>query len=98
MKHLEEQKLEQELSIICRVDETTYYSGRLTNQLRSYRNQAGDLQFFDAKCNWTRNAETARFYHILAEEQSQAEMLAVKEYANEFHISQNYVDVVSSNL
>ena len=39
--------------IICRVDETTYYSGRLTNQLRPYRNQAGDLQFFDAECNWT---------------------------------------------
>lgn len=45
-----------------------------------------------------KESETARFYHILAEEQSQTEMLAVKEYANEFHISQNYVDVVSSNL
>ena len=47
--------------MIYRVDEATYDSGRLTDELRIYRGQSEDFQFFDAECNWTRNTDTARF-------------------------------------
>lgn len=83
---------------IYRVDERTYDSGRLISLLRTYRSKSKNLQFFDAECNWTRHAETARFYHIAAENQSQAEALAVEEYAREFCVSENFVEVISSQL
>jgi len=38
------------------------------------------------------------FYHILAEDQSQAEALAVEEYAREFCISRDFIEVISSQL
>ena len=84
--------------MIYRVDEATYDSGRLTSELRIYRGRSENFQFFDAECNWTRNADTVRFYHILAEDQSQAEALAVEEYAREFCISQDFIEVISSQL
>lgn len=84
--------------MIYRVDEATYDSGRLTDELRIYRGQSEDFQFFDAECNWTRNTDTARFYHILEEDQSQAEALAVEEYAREFCISRDFIEVISSQL
>ena len=84
--------------MIYRVDEATYDSGRLTSELRIYRGRSENFQFFDAECNWTRNADTARFYHILAEDQSQAEALAIEEYAREFCVSENFVEVISSQL
>ena len=85
-------------SMIYRIDEATYDSGRLTNELQIYRGRSENFQFFDAECNWTRNTDTARFYHILAEDRSQAEALAVEEYAREFRISQNFIEVISSQL
>ena len=84
--------------IIYRVDEDTYNSGRLTDYLRLYKNRTNGTQFFDAKCNWTANKDTERYYHILAEDQSQAEALAVQEYARDFHIGQSFVIVRSSYL
>lgn len=84
--------------IIYRIDEDTYNSGRLTDELRLYKNRTNGMQFFDAKCNWTANKDTERYYHILAEDQSQAEALAVQEYARSFHIGQSFVIVRSSYL
>ena len=84
--------------IIYRVDEDTYNSGRLTDELRMYKNRANGMQFFDAKCNWTANKQDERYYHILAEDESQAETLAVQEYARNFHIGQSFVIVRSSYL
>ena len=84
--------------IIYKVDEDTYYSGRLTDYLRLFKTRSQELQFFDARCNWTTNKCDEKYYHILAEDESQAESLAMQEYANEFRISQNFVRVYVSRL
>lgn len=84
--------------MIYKVDEDTYHSGRLTESLRLFKTRSQELQFFDARCNWTQNKRDEKYYHILAEDESQAESLAVQEYANEFHISQSFVRVNVSHL
>lgn len=84
--------------IIYKVDEDTYHSGRLTDDLRLFKIRSQELRFFDARCNWTANKRDEKYYHILAEDESQAESLAVQEYANEFHISQSFVRVNVSHL
>ena len=84
--------------IIYKVDEDTYHSGRLTDYLRLFKTRSQELQFFDARCNWTANKCDERYYHILAEDESQAESLALQEYADESRISQNFVRVHVSRL
>lgn len=84
--------------IIYKVDEDTYHSGRLTDYLRLFKTRSQALRFFDARCNWTANKCDEKYYHILAEDESQAESLAVQEYANEFRISQSFVQVHVSRL
>lgn len=84
--------------IICKVDEDTYNSGRLTDYLKIFKTRSQELQFFDARCNWTANKRDEKYYHILAEDESQAESLAMQEYANEFHIGQRFVQVHVSRL
>ena len=84
--------------MIYKVDEDTYHSGRLTDYLRLFKTRSQELQFFDARCNWTANKRDEKYYHILAEDESQAESLAVQEYANEFHIGQSFVRVHISRL
>ena len=84
--------------IIYKVDEDTYHSGRLTDYLRLFKTRSQELQFFDARCNWTTNKCDEKYYHILAEDESQAESLAMQEYANEFHIGQSFVRVHISRL
>lgn len=79
--------------IIYKVDEDEYYSGRMIDSLRFFWYSREDLRFYDAKCNWTWNKDTEKYYQILAEDQWQAEDLARKTYANEFHISESFVDV-----
>lgn len=84
--------------MIYKVDEDTYHSGRLTEYLRLFKTRSQELRFFDARCNWTANKRDEKYYHILAEDESQAESLAVQEYANEFHISQSFTRVNVSHL
>lgn len=84
--------------IICKVDEDTYNSGRLTDYLKIFKTRSQELQFFDARCNWTTNKCDEKYYHILAEDESQAESLAMQEYANEFHIGQRLVQVHVSRI
>lgn len=84
--------------IIYKVDEDTYNSGRLTDYLRLFKTRSQELQFFDARCNWTANKCDEKYYHILAEGESQAESLAAQEYANESHIGQRFVQVHVSRL
>ena len=84
--------------IIYKVDEDIYHSGRLTDYLRLFKTRSQELQFFDARCNWAANKCDEKYYHILAEDESQAESLAVQEYANEFHIGQSFVQVYVSRL
>lgn len=84
--------------MIYKVDEDTYHSGRLTDYLRLFKTRSQELQFFDARCNWTANKRDEKYYHILAEDESQAESLAMQEYANEFRIGQSFVRVHVSRL
>ena len=79
--------------VIYRVDGATYHSGQMIDSLRFYWYRCEDLRFYDAICNWTMNTDTLRYYQILAEDQWQAEDLARKTYANEFRISESFVDV-----
>ena len=84
--------------IIYRVDEDIYNSGRLTDSLRFYKSRSKGMRFFDARCSWTANKADEKYYHIMAEDEYQAESLAKQEYAKEFHISQDFVEVRSSYL
>lgn len=84
--------------IICKVDEDTYNSSRLTDSLRFYKSRSQGMRFFDARCNWTANKVDEKYYHIMAEEEYQAEELARQEYARAFHIGQSFVSVNVSNL
>lgn len=84
--------------IIYKVDEDTYNSGRLTDSLRLYKSRSQGMRFFDAKCNWTYNKDTEKYYHIMAEDEYQAESLARQEFARAFHIGQSFVIVNVSNL
>lgn len=84
--------------IIYKVDEDTYHSSQLTDDLRLFKIRSQRLRFFDARCNWTANKCDEKYYHILAEDESQAGSLAVQEYANEFHIGQSFVQVHVSRL
>ena len=56
------------------------------------------MRFFDARCNWTANKNTEKYYHIMAEDDYRAESLARQEYARAFRIGQNFVSVNVSNL
>lgn len=80
--------------IIRKVDSATYHSGQMIDALRTCRYSSRELKFFDARCNWTMNADTLRYYQILAEDKWQAEDIAKQTYADEFHISKNFVEVV----
>ena len=84
--------------IIYRVDEDIYNSGRLTSSLQFYKGRTNGLQFFDARCNWTANKVDEKYYHIMAEDEYQAEELARQEYSREFHIGQSFVYVKVSYL
>lgn len=84
--------------IIYEVDEDTYNSGRLTDSLRFYKSRSKGMRFFDARCNWTANKDTEKYYHIMAEDDYQAEELARQEYARAFHIGQSFVSVNVSYL
>ena len=80
--------------IIRKVDSAAYHSGRMIDTLRTYWYSRRELKFFDARCNWTMNTDTLRYYQILAEDKWQAEDIAKQTYADEFHISKNFVEVV----
>ena len=80
--------------IIYKVDSATYHSGQMIDSLRFYYYNRRELKFFDARCNWTMNPDTLRYYQILAEDQWQAKELARQTYAEEFHISKDFVEVV----
>lgn len=41
--------------MIYKVDEDTYHSGRLTDDLRLFKTRSQRLRFFDARCNLTQN-------------------------------------------
>ena len=80
--------------IIYKVDSAAYHSGQMIDSLRFYWYSRQELKFFDARCNWTVNTDTLRYYQILAEDKWQAEDIAKQTYADEFHISKNFVEVV----
>lgn len=80
--------------IIRKVDSATYHSGQMIDALRTCWYSRIELKFFDARCNWTMNTDTLRYYQILAEDKWQAEDAARRDYADEFHISKNFVEVV----
>ena len=80
--------------IIRRVDSATYHSGQMIDSLRTRWYSSRELKFFDARCNWTMNTDPLRYYQILAEDKWQAEDIAKQTYADEFHISKNFVEVV----
>ena len=84
--------------IIYKVDEDTYNSGRLTDYLRLYKSRSQSMQFFDARCNWTANKSTERYYHVMAEDEYQAEELARQSYAEEFHIGLSFISADVSYL
>lgn len=84
--------------IIYKVDEDTYHSGRLTDYLRLFKTRSQELQFFDARCNWTANKVDEKYYHIMAEDEYQAEELARQTYAEEFHVGKSFVSVNVSYL
>ena len=84
--------------IICKVDEDTYNSGRLTGSLRFYKSRSQEMRFFDARCNWTVNKVDEKYYHIMAEDKYQAEELARQTYAEGFHIGKSFVSVDVSYL
>ena len=79
--------------IIRKVDSATYHSGQMIDALRTYWHSRRELKFFDAICNWTLNKDTLRYYQILAADRWEAEDIAKQTYADEFHISKNFVDV-----
>jgi hypothetical protein len=56
------------------------------------------MRFFDARCNWTANKVDEKYYHIMAEDEYQAESLAKQEYSREFHIGESFVEVNVSYL
>ena len=74
--------------IIRKVDSATYHSGQMIDSLRTCWYSRRELKFFDARCNWTMNTDTIRYYQILAED------IAKQTYADEFHISKHFVEVV----
>lgn len=80
--------------IIRKVDSATYHSGQMIDALRTCWYGRRELKFFDARCNWTMNTDTLRYYQILAKDKWQAEDIAKQTYADEFHISKNFVEVV----
>lgn len=80
--------------VIYKVDSATYHSCQMIDSLRFYYCKRHELKFFDARCNWTMNPDTLRYYQILAEDEWQAEELARQTYAEEFHISKDFVEVV----
>lgn len=80
--------------LIYKVDSATYHSGQMIDSLRLYWYGQNELKFFDARCNWTMNPDTLRYYQILAEDDRQAEQLARQAYAEEFRISKDFVEVV----
>lgn len=80
--------------IVRKVDSTTYHSGQMIDSLRTCWCNRRELKFFDARCNWTMNTDTLRYYQILAEDKWQAEDIAKQTYADEFHINKNFVEVV----
>lgn len=84
--------------MIYKVDEDTCHSGRLTDYLRLFKTRSQELQFFDARCNWTANKVDEKYYHIMAEDEYQAEELARQEYARAFHIGQSFVRVHVTRL
>lgn len=80
--------------LIYKVYSATYHSGQMIDSLRPYWYGQNELKFFDARCNWTMNLDTLRYYQILAEDEWQAEQLARQAYAEEFRISKDFVEVV----
>lgn len=80
--------------VIYKVDSATYHSGQMIDSLRPYWYGRHELKFFDARCNWTMNPDTLRYYQILAEDDWRAEQLARQAYAEEFRISKDFVEVV----
>ncbi|HEW5869653.1 TPA: PD-(D/E)XK nuclease-like domain-containing protein [Streptococcus pneumoniae] len=45
----------------------------------------------EIRCNWGVNRQTQAFYHVLAYSRTQAEEMAVKEYARTHHITEKWV-------
>ena len=71
-----------------RVDKEMYDLGkRAPNFLSSDKN----LKFYEFRCNWTSNRQTEDYYHVLAYSHTQAEEMAIKEYAKTRHIAENFV-------
>lgn len=79
--------------IIRQIDAYTYYSGQMIDELRPFWYQYQSLQFFEAKCNYTWNLETERYYQILADDKWQAKNIAKRTYTEEFHVKEYFVDV-----
>lgn len=80
--------------IIRKVDSATYHSGQMIDSLKMFWYSRRELKFFDARCNWTLNKDTLRYYQILAADRWEAEDIAKQTYADEFHISKSFVEVV----
>ena len=80
--------------IIRKVDSAIYHSGQMIDSLRTCWYDRRELKFFDARCNWTMNTDTLRYYQILAEDKWQADDIAKQTYAKELHISKDFVTVV----
>ena len=73
---------------IMRVDRETYKLGKRSSHFWSSNKE---LKFYDIRCNWGVNRQTQAFYHVLAYSRTQAEEMAVKEYARTRHITEKWV-------
>lgn len=73
---------------IMRVDREIYNSGK---RLPQFWSSDKDLKFYEIRCNWTVDRQTQAFYHVLAYSRTQAEEMAIKEYARTHYIAKKWV-------
>ena len=73
---------------IMRVDREIYNSGK---RLPHFWSSDKDLKFYEMRCNWTVDRQTQAFYHVLAYSRTQAEEMAIKEYARTHYIAEKWV-------
>ena len=73
---------------IMRVDRESYKLGKRSSHFWSSNKE---LKFYEIRCNWGVNRQTQAFYHVLAYSRTQAEEMAVKEYARTHHITEKWV-------
>ncbi|RMI79761.1 hypothetical protein ABNB56_07115 [Streptococcus iniae] len=75
---------------IIRVDRETYFLGE---RLPFFWTTNKELNFYDVRCNFGVNRQTQAFYHVFAYSRTQAEEMAIKEYARTNYITEKLVVV-----